>query len=130
RVTRQTDGEAGHMYYTYRFVKPDGTAFTPGTDTGSFYSETRVYPHGNTLGVVRVTWEDGRGNVVREWTGSTSSTWNSSSPPSGSESLTERSRTTTTYDWADRPVATRSYFDLTGLSLAQAGTEGTNYDEM
>ncbi|CAN0349517.1 unnamed protein product, partial [Ectocarpus sp. 8 AP-2014] len=125
RVTSATDPEGRKTYTTYRRVKADGSAFTVGTDTGAFYWETRRYGHDDEV-PVSVSWTDSHGRSVMSFSGSC--TW-AGAEPTGTESLTERSRRTAVYDWADRTTESRSYFDLSGLSisLSSVGTEGTNY---
>ena len=127
RQIRTQDAGSKFTYTTYRKVKPDGSAYVVGTDTGPFLQERRTYPHSNATGPVRVTWTNSQSNVVRQWTGSTTASWSDTTPPTGTESLTELSRTTTDYDWNDRPTQSFAYHDLTGLSLNATGTEGTHY---
>ena len=119
RLIRREDAENRWTFYTY------GTESV----TGNSYHETRVYPDGNTAGPVQVTWSDDAGRTIRSFLASTTGSWTSSSPPTGSESLTELTRSAYAYDWRGRTTTIREYHDLTGLSMSADGTVGTNYYE-
>ncbi|QNN21562.1 RHS repeat protein [Planctomycetales bacterium ZRK34] len=119
RVIQQTDPEGQSTYYTYGYESV----------TGKGYEERRVYPHSNTCGPIQVVWTDGRGNVVRQFTASTAAAWSDQTPPTGSEALTELTRTTYESDWRGRSIVTRTYFNLSGLTQAAVGAEGVNYYE-
>ncbi|MEM1356261.1 MAG: hypothetical protein AAGH88_15405 [Planctomycetota bacterium] len=125
RVVSTTDPEGRKTFTTYRRVKSDGSAFTVGTDTGAFYWETRRYGDNDDV-PVSVSWADSHGRVAMSFTASC--TW-AGAAPTGAEALTEHSRRTSVYDWADRVTESRSYFDLSGLSisLSSPGVLGTNY---
>ncbi len=94
------------------------------TINGEVLRETRVYPlHVKNrssattdvyelVGLVQVTWSNEEGQLVRSWTATCDLPSSGSGRPTGSETLTEISRTAYTYDWRGRRVETRRYFDL------------------
>ncbi|WP_432799582.1 hypothetical protein [Poriferisphaera sp. WC338] len=127
QIAKTKDGRGICSFYTYRRIGPDGTTFNSATHD-RMYRENRVYPHDSTSGPVQVTWKDSRGNVVRQWTGSSSSSWSEASPPVGDELLTELSRSVVSLDWADRAIETKFYHNLTGLTgIDDLGSLNTNY---
>lgn len=128
RVTSVKDGEGNSTYYTYRRIRPDGTAYTA-QSTGAFYQETRVYPPGAMLGPAQIIWTDTHGRTVRSWTAEV--TWQVT-PPWGGEQLHEVGRTIYAYDWAGRTTSVKTYHNLDNLSLADIGNstqENENYYE-
>lgn len=118
RLIKQRDPDGYWTFHTYRKVKSNGATFAPGTDTGSFYNETRVYPHQDGINVpVQVTWEDGAGRTLRSFTMSVTGSWNTNglgtSLPSGSEAkATEFTRSETEYDWRGRSISQTEWYDI------------------
>lgn len=88
RMASSEDAEEKLTYYTY------GTE----SETGNDYEEQRVYPHSKASGPIQVTWTDGQGRTVRSFLASTTSADWSPSAPSGTETLTELSRSVMIYD--------------------------------
>lgn len=129
RVKSQQDAGDKFNFYTYQYVKPDGATYDPATDTGVFFQENRIYPHNQASGAVQVTWTDRHGRGVRSWLGEAGVgvVWDFSDPPAADETLVERSRQATDYDWSGRTISVRSYFNLAQLSLTDLGVEGVNY---
>ena len=117
RVDSVTDPEGRKSYMTYRRVTTNGGTYT---GTGVFYWETRSYGHDDDA-PVSVTWRNSQGNTVLSYTGS--GTWTGA--PSGGEALTEHTRSTSVYDWANRMTEGRAYFDIASLAKDAPGIAGT-----
>ena len=119
RMDSATDEEGRKGYRTYRRVTTTGTAYT---GTGVFYWETRAYGNDDDA-PVSVAWRNSHGRTVLSYTGS--GTW--SGVPTGTETLTEHTRSTSVYDWDNRMTEGRAYFDIASLAKDAAGTAGINY---
>lgn len=117
RVKQRTDALGKHTYFTYRRV----------TDAGNTFDERRAYPHNKSAGPVQVTWSDGEGNTVRAFTGTPASDW-APSAPTGTETLTELSRTANEYDWRGRLSKSRAYHDLATLAFYETTHVYDNLD--
>lgn len=119
RVKQRTDALGKHAYFTYRRV----------TDAGKTFDERRAYPHNKAAGPVQVTWSDGEGQVVRAFTGTPASDW-APSVPTGTETLTELSRTEQEYDWRGRQTKARAYHDLSTLAYYETIDVYDNLDRL
>jgi len=122
RMTSMTDPEGRMSYMTFRRVTTAGAVFSGTVGTDPFYWETRSYGNDDDV-PVSVSWTDSHGNTVLSYTGS--GTW--TGVPTGSESLTEHTRSTSLYDWDNRVIEGRAYFYINSLAKDAAGTAGTNY---
>jgi|GEM_PF-4311932 len=122
-----------HNFYTYRYVKPDGSAYDPQVDSGSFYSETRMYPHDASSGAVEITWRDSKGLAVLSLAGTVATDWGGAEPSSIEALASVLTRTEVDYDAFGRVAETREYHDLgalpglDALATPSGAVAGTNY---
>ena len=90
------------------------------------YTENRTYSNNTgSTGLVNVTWTNSLGQTVREFVATAA--WTAGTTPSGTATLTQQSRTTMTYDWAGRTVASRTFHTLPS-TIANEGTAADYYE--
>ena len=117
RLTKHVDEYGRYTFYTYRQIT---------RIANHILSETRVYPHDPSSGPVQVTWANAQG-TVRRWTGAgASGAWSHTSPPVGTEVLTQLSREDMTLDYAGRVLITHRYHDLTDYDQSADGIKYTS----
>ncbi|HDZ22408.1 hypothetical protein LCGC14_0409330 [marine sediment metagenome] len=128
RVSKVTDPEGKNTFTFHTVVSQtiDSVAQT--------IIETRVYPHVDgsyqLAGPISVSWTAAAGDWTRQFLATATL---SGTTPTGTESLTQLSRTTVTYDGQQRPDKTRVYFNLpanwdTGTSANYYESEVLAYD--
>ena len=94
------------------------------------YTENRTYSNNTgSTGLVNVTWTNSLGQTVRQFVATAAWTAGTITPPSGSIDLnnTQQSRTTMTYDWAGRTVASRTFHTLPS-TIANEGSAADYYE--
>ncbi len=102
RMQSVTDPAGKSVFYTYGVT----------IDSGKAYEAQRVYPHDKDAGPVQVSWTDIEGQQKRQWSGSSTATWSTSSAPDGSDTLTATARTDYAYDWRGRTSSVKQYHTL------------------